>query len=308
MISLGIDTSNYATSVSIVDIDGRKILYNKKIFLPVDEGKIGLRQQEALFHHIKNLDSIFSEDIDLSRVYAIGVSSKPKSDENSYMPCFLRGKMCAKTVAKSLDKPVFETSHQTGHLTSALYYLNNEKLYNRKILMMHVSGGTTDIVLAENGEVIKTLGSSLDLFAGQAIDRLGVKLGFPFPAGVYVSRLAAKNTEKIKNVKISVKECDCNLSGLENICDRLLACGSSKEYVCAYCLEFISSTLSKMIKNAQNAYGNLPVVMAGGVMSSEYIKNYFSKYAGDISFVDPVYSRDNAIGVAVYAARKVING
>ena len=296
MITLGIDTSNYATSVALVDNDNHQVVFAEKRFLPVEEGKIGLRQQQALFEHIKNLTNIFSsfKGVDIG---AVGVSVRPKDEENSYMPCFLAGKMSAYSLAGGLGVPVIETSHQTGHLTSALYYLDKEELYNQPLLMLHVSGGTTDIMLAKNGSVIKTLGSSLDLFAGQAVDRLGVKLGFPFPAGQYVSDMAVKCNEKI-SVKISVKGFDCNLSGLENQCDKLIAQGYSKEYVCKYCLTFIAKTLLKMLDNVKREYGDMPVVFAGGVMSNTIIKDIL-KSRFSAFFAEPEFSSDNAVGIAV---------
>ncbi len=306
MITLGIDTSNYATSVALVDNDTHQVLFSEKRFLPVEEGKIGLRQQQALFEHIKNLTNIFSslKGVDIG---AVGVSVKPKDEENSYMPCFLAGKMSACSIGGAIGVPVIEASHQTGHLTSALFDLNREDLFDKTLLMLHVSGGTTDILLAENGRVVRTLGSSQDLFAGQAVDRLGVKLGFPFPAGQYVSDLAEKCEDIIKP-KISVKGYNCNLSGLENQCDKLLAQGYSKEYVCRYCLTFIAHTLVRMIENVRADYGDMPLVLAGGVMSSTVIKSIVTEKLPDAMFVRPQFSSDNAIGVAVYAGRKVKNG
>ncbi len=306
MITLGIDTSNYATSVALVDNDTHQVLFSEKRFLPVEEGKIGLRQQQALFEHIKNLTNIFSslKGVDIG---AVGVSVKPKDEENSYMPCFLAGKMSAYSIGGTIGVPVIEASHQTGHLTSALFDLNREDLFDKTLLMLHVSGGTTDILLAENGRVVRTLGSSQDLFAGQAVDRLGVKLGFPFPAGQYVSDLAEKCDDVIKP-KISVKGYNCNLSGLENQCDKLLSQGYSKEYVCKYCLTFIAHTLVRMIENVRADYGDMPLVLAGGVMSSTVIKSIVTEKLPDAMFVRPQFSSDNAIGVAVYAGRKVKNG
>ena len=306
MITLGIDTSNYATSVGLVDNDTGEILFHVKKFLPVENGRIGIRQQQAVFEHIKNLTDIFS-DFKGKDIGAVGVSVKPKNEEKSYMPCFLSGKMSAYSIAAALDIPVVETSHQTGHLTSALYDIGKEELFNREILMLHVSGGTTDIMLARSGQVVKTLGSSNDLFAGQAVDRLGVKLGFPFPAGVFVSEMAAKCNDVIKT-KISVKGYNCNLSGLENQCDKLLLQGKSKEYVCRYCLTFIADTIVKMINNVTEDYGKLPVVLAGGVMSSSVIKEIVTEKIPEAMFVSPQLSRDNAIGVAVNAYRTVKNG
>ncbi|MBR4036771.1 MAG: glycoprotease, partial [Oscillospiraceae bacterium] len=264
------------------------------------------RQQQALFEHIKNLTNIFSsiKGIDIG---AVGVSVRPKDEKNSYMPCFLAGKMSAYSIGAALNVPVIESSHQTGHLTSALFDLNEEELFNKTLLMLHVSGGTTDILLAENGKVIRTLGSSLDLFAGQAVDRLGVKLEFPFPAGQYVSDMAEKCTDIIKP-KISVKGFNCNLSGLENQCDKLLNDGFSKEYVCKYCLTFIAQTLIKMIENVRLEYGHMPLVLAGGVMSSTTIKKIVTDRLPDAMFVRPQFSSDNAIGVAVNAYREVTYG
>ena len=306
MITLGIDTSNYATSVALVDNVTHQVIFSEKRFLPVEEGKIGLRQQQALFEHIKNLTNIFSSFKGMD-IGAVGVSVRPKDEENSYMPCFLAGKMSAHSIGGAMNIPVVEASHQTGHLTSALFDLNMEELFDQTLLMLHVSGGTTDILLAENGKVIRTLGSSLDLFAGQAVDRLGVKLGFPFPAGQYVSDMAEKCNEIIKP-KISVKGFDCNLSGLENQCDKLLSQGYSKEYVCKYCLTFVAHTLIKMIENVWCEYGDMPLVLAGGVMSSTTIKKIVTDKLPQAMFVRPQFSSDNAIGVAVNAYRKVTNG
>ena len=310
MITLGIDTSNYASSVAVIDYDNNKILLNEKHFLPVKQGECGLRQQDAVFSHIKNLTDILElvhNKFDLSCVQAVGVSVKPTNEENSYMPCFLVGKLIAQTIKAVKDIPVIQTTHQDGHLNSALFGLNIENLYNDKIIVFHVSGGTTDMMLVEKAQIAQTIGSSNDLFAGQAVDRLGVKLGFPFPAGVYVSELASQCADTIKP-KVSVKGLNCNLSGLQNQCEKLIEQGKDKEYVCRYCLSFVAETLLKMAYNARELYGNLPVVFMGGVMSSQVIKNIVEKRMDNVYFVEPVFSSDNAIGTAAIAARKVIYG
>ena len=310
MITLGIDTSNYASSVAVIDYDNNKILLNEKHFLPVKQGECGLRQQDAVFSHIKNLTDILElvhNKFDLSCVQAVGVSVKPTNEENSYMPCFLVGKLIAQTIKAVKDIPVIQTTHQDGHLNSALFGLNIENLYNDKIIVFHVSGGTTDMMLVEKAQIAQTIGSSNDLFAGQAVDRLGVKLGFPFPAGVYVSELASQCTDTIKP-KVSVKGLNCNLSGLQNQCEKLIEQGKDKEYVCRYCLSFIAETLLKMAYNARELYGNLPVIFMGGVMSSQVVKNIVEKRMDNVYFVEPVFSSDNAIGTAAIAARKVIYG
>ncbi len=310
MITLGIDTSNYASSIAVIDYEKNEILLNEKQFLPVKQGECGLRQQDAVFGHIKNLIDMLElvhNKFDLSCVQAVGVSVKPTNEESSYMPCFLVGKLLSQMVKAVKDIPVIQTTHQDGHLNSALFSLNNENLYNQKIIVFHVSGGTTDMILVENGKIVETVGSSNDLFAGQAVDRLGVKLGFPFPAGVYVSQLAAQCDEVIKP-KVSVKGLNCNLSGLQNQCEKLINDGRDNAYVCKYCLSFIAWTLIKMAENAREEFGNLPIVFVGGVMSSQTIKEIVQEKLKNTYFVEPVFSSDNAIGAAAIAARKVIYG
>ncbi len=199
--------------------------------------------------------------------------------------------------------PLVLTTHQQGHAAAALFAAKGEQLFAKKVLLFHISGGTTDLLLCDEVRRIKTLGTSTDLYAGQAVDRVGVKLGFGFPAGAEVSRLAAQCTEEIKP-KSSVKGMQCSLSGLENQCNALLAAGKTPEYVCKYCLLCVADTVVKMTKAAQKEYPGLPVVCAGGVMSSDIIRAWVQKRLPQVYFVPGQYSSDNAIGVSILAARE----
>ena len=280
--TLGIDTSNYATSLAVFDTAG-EVVCAKKRFLPVKEGQLGLRQSDALFHHTTALPEMLEElsgEFDLTQISAVGVSQKPRPVEGSYMPC------------------------QQGHAAAALFAAKGEELFRQKVLLFHISGGTTDLLLCDQVEQIETLGTSTDLYAGQAVDRVGVKLGFGFPAGVEVSRLAALCGEPIKP-KSSVKGMQCSLSGLENQCNALLAAGKSPDYVCKYCLLCVADTVVKMTKAAQKEYPGLPVVCAGGVMSSDIIRQWVQQRLPQVYFVPGQYSSDNAIGVSILAAREV---
>ena len=174
--------------------------------------------------------------------------------------------------------------------------------FRQKVLLFHISGGTTDLLLCNEVKEITTLGTSSDLYAGQAVDRVGVKLGFGFPAGVEVSRLAALCEEPIKP-RSSVKGMQCSLSGLENQCNALLNEGKTPEYVCKYCLLCVADTVVKMTKAAQKEYPGLPVVCAGGVMSSDIIRAWVQQRLPQVYFVPGQYSSDNAIGVSILAAQ-----
>ena len=303
MLTLGFDTSNYTTSVAAFDGVGGK---NCSRLLDVKPGELGLRQSDALFAHVKRLPELVDAlctAVEIKNLTAVGVSTRPRAVEGSYMPCFLAGWSQASCLARLLDVPLYEFSHQQGHIAAALYAAGDFTLFERESLVFHVSGGTTDLLLCHGAERITPLGTSSDLYAGQAVDRLGVKLGFPFPAGVYVSEQAALCKEKA-HPKVSVHGLTCSLSGLENQCAKLLADGHDAPYVCKYCLLCVGETLVRMANNALVEHPGLPVVFAGGVMSSDLIRTYVTNRVPNAHFVPGKFASDNAIGISILAARE----
>lgn len=310
MLTLGFDTSNYATSLAVFDTQTGGVVCDTKQFLPVREGQLGLRQSEALFHHTAALPQLLEQlgrRVDLTRIEAVGVSAKPRPVEGSYMPCFLAGVSAATAFAAAKDIPLIHTTHQQGHVAAALFAAGRMDLFEGQSLVFHISGGTTDLLLCDKLQTLTLLGTSSDLYAGQAVDRLGVSLGFSFPAGVKVSEMAAKCTDQIRP-KASVKGMQCSLSGLENQTKQLLEQGKSPEYVCKYCLLCVGETVVRMTKAAQKEYPNLPVICAGGVMSSEIVAEYVHTRLPNVSFVPGKFSSDNAIGVSILAAKEAAHG
>ena len=304
MFTLGIDTSNYATSIAVYDSKSGSICVMEKQFLPVPKGSIGIRQSDAVYYHTIAMPILLSkvnEQFSLNNIQAIAVSKKPRPLENSHMPCFEVGYGFAKAISLAKGLSLIETTHQQGHIAAAIFGANRMDISKGKLLVFHVSGGTTDLLLCENMQVVKTISQSADLYAGQAVDRLGVKLGFDFPAGVEVSKLAINCNDNIKP-RSTVKDDVCHLSGLENLCDKLLSEGKSKEFISKFCLLSIAETLQKMLSNARGEYGNIHCICAGGVMSSEIIAEYMIDKCDNISFAPAKFSSDNAAGVALIAA------
>lgn len=306
-IFLGIDTSNYTTSCAIATENG-EILHNFKILLPVSEGERGLRQSDAVFAHIKNImliaEKIKSECSDFD-IVAIGYSAFPRDVEGSYMPCFLVGEAVAKMLASVLKIETYAFSHQSGHIRAVIYSSNVS--VGNSFISFHVSGGTTEVLLVEKNNCyykMNQIGGSVDLHAGQAIDRIGVSIGFKFPCGKEMEGLAFENTDIVPSPKICVNGFECNLSGLENLAIQLYAKTSNKPLVCAYTFEFIGRTLEKITENLRIKYGNLPIVYAGGVMSNTIIKNRLLGRFENVFFASPEFSTDNASGIALLAKEK----
>lgn len=302
---LGFDTSNYTTSVAIFD---KGSVMQEKRLLPVKEGERGIRQSDAVFHHTKAYSELLEKLLSRfpEKISAVGASVTPTTQEGSYMPCFLVGENAAKTVATALNVPFYKFSHQQGHIAAALFSSGRTDLIYKRFLAFHVSGGTTDLVLCEpdESEILKItpVSCSSDLKSGQAVDRIGVKMGIPFPAGAGLEVLAQKSEKNFKN-KIKLQDGNCSLSGLENKCLKMLEDGVSKEDTAKFLLCYIADTVSAMTEYALQKYGDLPVVFAGGVMSDKIIKDIITSRF-DAAFAQPEFSCDNAAGIAYLTSLK----
>lgn len=307
---LGLDTSNYTTSAALFDTQSMTVTQSKRL-LPVKEGELGLRQSDAVFHHVRQLPQIIAglnlppSGADIS---AVGVSTRPRNIEGSYMPCFLVGESTAEVLSALNGIPFYKTSHQVGHILAALFSCHRLDLAygNKPFLAFHVSGGTTDClaVTPDSDEVIRVteISSSLDIKAGQLIDRAGLMLGLRFPCGAELERLALASDKEYR-FKITLKDGNCCLSGIENKCRDMLASRESKCDIALYVLRYIEAVIHKMTEHALEKYGDMPVIYAGGVMSDKLIRASLERDF-DAYFAEPDFSCDNASGTAIYAAIK----
>ncbi len=305
MRSLGIDTSNYTTSVALYDGNTNSVIQKKKL-LPVKTGERGIRQSDAVFHHTnqlyKLLEDLFSEtDADFS---VTGYSEKPRNVQGSYMPCFNVGINTARSISAAKKIPCFGFSHQCNHIAAALYSAGKfNSLKNERFIAFHISGGTTEMLLVTPSKKdffsAEIIGGTLDLNAGQAIDRAGVLMGLKFPCGEQLENLAL-SSEKDYRIKIYSEGGFFSFSGLENKCIKMYEQNAEKCDISKFCLDYIFCAVNGMTEFAINKYGNIPLVYSGGVMSDSIIRNKLSeKYTG--FFASPQFSCDNAAGAALMA-------
>ena len=314
---LGIDTSNYTTSLALIDVTG-KVLFDKRIVLTVKPGEIGLRQSDAFYQHVMNLPGIFFDLPSewLKSVKAIGVSTRPRNVSGSYMPVFNAGHQFAKVIGKSLGCPVYEYSHQDGHVMAVLD--KSHEINHIKILNIHISGGTTEVFnsrWSDENSYFETeiVGGSKDISIGQLIDRLGVYMGYPFPCGSHMERAVSHlKSEKVKPSKVlPLKSTDgwFNLSGIENKGKQLLTVGMGKEEFIVLLFnelgEFLYQLLSKKVESEQPDC----LILAGGFMSNFWIRHkiegLYSRYPNlKILMTPSELCTDNAVGIAKMALRR----
>lgn len=296
---LGLDTSNYTTSVAVWE---NGTVTQQKRLLPVEAGQRGLRQNDAVFHHVQALPMLAEALLAEVKgpVSAVGVSERPTEREGSYMPCFTVGVTAARLLAAAWQVPLLRFTHQQGHVAAALYGADRLDLMDKPFLAFHVSGGTTEALAVEPGIHCHTVAQSKDLKAGQLIDRVGVMLGLPFPAGAALERLA-QEAQHDYSPRPSMEGGDCHLSGVENQCRAMWEKGASSADVARFCLRSVEAALSAMSEELRRRFPQREIIYAGGVMSNALLKQTLSRRFGG-QFAPPMLSADNAAGIAVLTA------
>ena len=305
MVVLGLDTSNYTTSVAVFDGSGG---HNEGRLLDVRPGDLGLRQSDALFQHVKRLPMLF-ENLKgqglLSNIQAVGASTRPRAVEGSYMPCFLAGTSQGQCLADTLGVPFYAHSHQQGHLAAAAWSAGHLELLDRPFLAWHLSGGTTELLKVEpDGYSVQAeiVGGTQDISAGQLIDRTGVLLGLQFPAGKALDALYEQGSGKNRGFKVKLNDLTFSLSGMENKVKQMAERGESKEEIARFALDTVCMTVVNATKEAQKRWPGLPVLCSGGVASNTQLRQTMTEKCGAV-FAEPKYSTDNAMGTAILTWR-----
>lgn len=325
-VVLGLDTSSYTTSLCAISLQSGSILGDKRRVLPVDSGHVGLRQSEATFLHQRQLPELMfglhetfrSLDIRKPVVRCIGVSVRPRPLMTSYMPVFQAGASLAHSLAHFLEPiPVVQTTHQEGHLAAADFFLPNVE--EQPFLAVHLSGGTSDVLLAAPtrfGYRIEEIGIGADLHAGQFVDRVGVALGLPFPAGPQMERLALSvlpGQADTFHLPTSVSGTSMSFSGPCSAAMRAIKKGVAPPLIAHAVMRSIATAVIKAIHAGLQHHQVGHVVIAGGVSSNRWIRDRIVHRLAilhpglKVQFAPPKYSSDNALGVAAIARKFILS-
>ncbi len=333
---IGIDTSNYTTSVAACDLQAG-IISDRRTILTVKPGERGLRQSEALFQHIQNLPSLIQSLMaDLGQdadVLAMAASARPRPVEGSYMPVFGAGLNLGASLASVMRIPLYTYSHQEGHIRAAIYgnvapndQGNRQSQGNASFLAFHLSGGTTElleVVPHDIGYDIHIIGGTKDISIGQLVDRVGVGMGIGFPCGKEMDRLANEFQVLTENAKVDtskpsvlagvkpihIEDTWLNLSGIESQCQRIItntkhdkenALEDFQQRLSYELFSKVKKALHTLVKNAQAETGIQDVLYIGGVSDSQFMGLNKRSIKG--------LGTDNAVGIALlgleaYAAR-----
>lgn len=326
-VVVGIDTSAYTTSVAVVTLDGR-LVADVRTVLSVPAGARGLRQSEAVFQHVSNLPALLEQAAAAAGASpaAVAASVAPRSQPDSYMPVFRVGHGAARALAAWHGVPFVPVSHQDGHVWAGLWSAEPPLAWADAddVVVLHASGGTTELFRATRPAAsgtaswsVQLLSASENLYAGQFVDRAGVRLGLPFPAGRHLERLAAEGDAARAPLPVAVRGTRLSFSGPDAAAQRLAEKGVSAADVAASVQECLADSLSRWVVNVLLEYGAAPAsggagkprplfLGVGGVLANQRLRcklrGALAAIDVDCRFAAPRYSTDNAVGVALAAA------
>ncbi len=309
-IYLGIDTSCYTTSVAAIGVDGQLVGEARQI-LAVKPGRCGLQQSEMVFQHTRNLPQLVEEVLQGKHyeLAGIAVSATPRPIEGSYMPAFLAGRSVARSLAALTGAPLHEISHQENHMEAGVWSAGGP--HANRFLALHASGGTTDLLLVERMESgrykIEEVGGSIDLHAGQFVDRIGVALGLQFPTGPALEKLAETAEGKYFELPVSVRKLQASLSGPATAAQRALAAGVDGAQLALGVEHALATTFVRLMRNGAAQFGVHDVLLVGGVGCNSYIRHevetQLAKRRVRLWVPEARFSCDNASGCAAFAWR-----
>ena len=313
-VTLGFDTSCYTTSAAAVNERGEVVAFSRML-LPVAQGQRGLRQSEAVFAHVRQMPMVMEamrEGLKGHEIVAVCASSKPRDEEDSYMPVFTVGLGHARVLADALQIPLYETSHQQGHIAAGMI---GNRMPEGPFVALHLSGGTTELLHCD-GEQLRLIGGCADLHAGQMIDRVGVALGLGFPAGPALEKLAMAYVGQVESLlPVSMEKGDltCHLSGVETKAQQWIQKGElPPERIAAEVFDVLTRTVARLLTAACEVSGTRQALVVGGVASSALLREKLlfrlkkQRKPVHISFGEKAYSADNAAGLALIGMKNYL--
>lgn len=236
----------------------------------------------------------------------------------------LVGTSFAKGFAVALDVPLIEVNHLQAHVLA--HFILDKGKGNRvpsfPFLCLLVSGGHTQIIVMKSYNELEVIGSTIDDAAGEAFDKCGKMMGFPYPAGPLIDKLAALgNKHAFRFTKPVVKNLDFSFSGLKTnflyfirskLSENPGFIEENKADLCASIQSVIIGILMDKLVKASKLTGIKEIGVAGGVSANSGLRDSLFAEAGKRGwnlFIPPFsYTTDNAAMIGICGYHKFLSG
>jgi len=354
MTILGIETSCDETAVALVEgkkdyVELKANVLASSLSLHAKTG--GIIPEQAAREQVKYMLPLIKEVLETSKtnletIDAIGVTYGP-----GLIGSLLVGVETAKTLSFALNKPIIPINHMVGHIY-ANFIRENSKLVpssqslmpNFPLLALVVSGGHTDLVLMKKHGEFTLLGGTRDDAAGECFDKCARLLGYPYPGGPKISKLAEKgksNAFPFPRPMLGSHDYNFSFSGLKTaflnatrehfpilrtsdqkigwqqiILENKL---SEKEKqtvydLCASLQQAIITVLVRKTLKAAKEHNVQSILLSGGVATNQLLREKFEKSLkqtlpeAQLFFPEKSLCTDNAAMIGITGYHKYLKG
>jgi N6-L-threonylcarbamoyladenine synthase len=283
---LGIETSCDETAVAVVT-DGREILAHEILSQREHDVYGGVVPEIAARAHLSHVDGMIEEvmrqaTLDFTDLDGIAVTAGP-----GLIGGVLVGAITAKAIAAVHDIPLVAVNHLEGHALTVRLVEEVPFPY----LLLLVSGGHCQLLVAEDVGVYRRLGATIDDAVGECFDKTAKILGLGYPGGPAVEKMAAQcgNPEAalakypLPRPLLNQKSCNFSFSGLKTAVRRAAGDGKAmvtEQEAAEICYSFqqaVADILADRARNAIDIYleshpPSPALVVAGGVAANKVLR------------------------------------
>ncbi|MGN6618425.1 MAG: tRNA (adenosine(37)-N6)-threonylcarbamoyltransferase complex transferase subunit TsaD [Ilyomonas sp.] len=313
---LAIESSCDETSAAVC-VDG-KVLSNYIANQTVHEKYGGVVPELASRAHIQNIVPVVDvalkqANISLEEIDAFAFTQAP-----GLIGSLLVGAQFAKSLSLAYNKPLIAVHHMQAHVLANLI---EDPKPSFPFFCLTVSGGHTQIVLAESPLKLTVIGETIDDAAGEAFDKSAKLLGLPYPGGPLIDKYAKQGDPlKFKFAEPQIPGLNFSFSGLKTSVLYFLQAETKKDAtfiednlvdLCASVQHTIIGILIKKLKKAVQQTGVEQVCIAGGVSANSGLRKALEdagKQNGWQTFIPAFqYCTDNAGMIAITAYHKFLD-
>jgi len=306
---LAIESSCDDSSIAIIDIKTKKLIYHKKISQELEHAMYGgVVPELASRLHAEALPKILEE----CRPYFDALKAVAVTNAPGLAVTLVEGITMAKALAVTLDLPLIGVNHLKGHIYSL--FIDKETLFPQTVLL--VSGGHTQVIEVKALNEMKTVASTMDDSFGESFDKVAKMMGLAYPGGPVIEKLALQGDAKRYKFTIPLQQKKIfafSYSGIKNAVRLAVEAGSEADHadIAASFQEVASEHLVRKIKKYLVDHPPKNFSIVGGASANLYlrakIQEMLKPYGATLSLAELKYCSDNAamigrVAVEMYEA------
>jgi N6-L-threonylcarbamoyladenine synthase len=312
-IVLGIETSCDETAAAVVAGD-RTVLAERLLSQLSDHAPYGgVVPEIAARAHLTHLDRIVAETMTAAKLTFRDLSAIAATGGPGLIGGVMVGVMTAKAIAAVHKLPFLAVNHLEGHALSPR--LTDDVAF--PYLLLLVSGGHCQLLVAEGVGRYVRLGATVDDAAGEAFDKVAKMLGLGYPGGPAVERAANEGTPgrfRLPRPMKGREGADFSFAGLKTAVRQAIAYlpggNPSRQDAFDLCRDFQDAVADIVADRVRHAIARFrrewpagrALVVAGGVAANAALRAVLAAAAGEagLAFVAPPlrYCTDNAAMIA----------